>query len=278
MDCIVHVAWASTKLSLLSRFFFFFEQADKMLCRLNLVGSRRLLCTVAVRVPKILAVSTMDTKSDELAFVAAQIRSSGCSVELVDVSCADGAASHPDATIAREIVAACHPDGAAAVLSVADRGEAVAAMTAALAGFVRKEASSFDGIIGLGGSGGTALITPAMQALPVGFPKVMVTTMAGGDVSAYVGCSDVTIMPSVVDVAGLNSISRAVLSNAASAISGMATHTPPPPPRGAKPTVAMSMFGVTTPCCDAVRSALEGEYEVLTFHATGAGGKAMEKV
>ena len=105
----------------------------------------------------------------------------------------------------------------------------------------------------------------------------MVTTMASGDISGYVGCSDITVMPSVVDVAGINTISLAVLSNAAAAIAGMALWRPPPAAKGAKPTVAISMFGVTTPCCDAVRKQLEASHEVLTFHATGAGGKAMEK-
>jgi uncharacterized protein (UPF0261 family) len=230
--------------------------------------------------PRILAISTMDTKADELSYVARQIEAAGCKCELVDVTAAQGASTSASATIARETIAACHPSGSEAVLDVAYRGEAVTAMSTALTEYVAQQSASgsFHGIIGIGGSGGTALITPAMQALPVGFPKVMVTTMASGDVSPYVGCSDVTIMPSVVDVAGLNSISRVVLSNAAAAVAGMARNRPPAAEAGAKPTVAMTMFGVTTPCCDAVRAALESEYEVLTFHATGAGGRAMEKL
>ena len=124
--------------------------------------------------PTILAVSTMDTKAEELKYVAEQIVAAGCRVELVDVSCSQGASTHPAATITREAVAACHPDGAGSVLDVEDRGEAVAAMTTALTNYVG-DGARFDGIIGIGGSGGTALITPAMRALPVGFPKVMVT-------------------------------------------------------------------------------------------------------
>ena len=207
--------------------------------------------------PVILAISTMDTKAEELSFVASVIKRCGCSVRLVDISCGQNSQHHAvtehNKTIGRDTVASCHPNGAASVLKMTDRGSAVTAMSEALEVYVRREAAaaSFDGIIGIGGSGGTALITPAMQALPVGFPKLMVTTMASGDISPYVGCSDVTIMPSVVDVAGLNSISRAVLSNAAAAISGMALTRPPPAPAGSKPTVAVTMFGVTTPCCDA---------------------------
>ena len=216
---------------------------------LRRLASVRPLAAASVRYastrPTILAVSTMDTKAEELKFVADCIRRAGCAVEMADVSCSQGVGTHVDAHISRETVAAHHPEGAAAVLDVEDRGEAVSAMTTALTHYVKSRA--FDGIVGIGGSGGTALITPAMQALPVGKPKVMVTTMAAGDVSAYVGASDVTIMPSVVDVAGLNSISRAILGNAAAAVSGMALHPPPAAPPGAKPTLAVTMFGVTTP-------------------------------
>jgi uncharacterized protein (UPF0261 family) len=140
------------------------------------------------------------------------------------------------------------------------------------------------GVIGLGGSGGTALITPAMRALPVGLPKVMVSTVAGGNVAPYVGNSDVIMVPSVVDVAGLNAVSRRVLANAAHAVAGMATRPPPGVPGAAgspgdRPAVAMTMFGVTTPCVDAVRRALEADgFDCLVFHATGTGGRTMEKL
>jgi len=133
------------------------------------------------------------------------------------------------------------------------------------------------GIIGLGGSGGTALITPAMQVLPVGVPKLMVSTMASGDVSGYVGASDIAMLYSVTDVAGLNRISRRVLGNAAHQIAG-AVRFPLPPDENDKPAIGLTMFGVTTPCIEAASAALEADYDCLVFHATGSGGKAMEKL
>jgi uncharacterized protein (UPF0261 family) len=133
------------------------------------------------------------------------------------------------------------------------------------------------GVIGIGGSGGTALITPAMQALPVGVPKVMVSTVASGNTAPYVGCCDIAMMYSVVDVAGINRVSRQVFGNAANAIAGMVTHSVA---QGEdKKTVGMTMFGVTTACVTMVRETLEGEgYDCLVFHATGTGGQAMEKL
>ncbi|KAL1499641.1 hypothetical protein AB1Y20_011839 [Prymnesium parvum] len=244
-------------------------------------GPCRLLSSTARSPPlRVLAIATMDTKAEEAAFLVHALEQHGLLVAPVDVSCAPLPPSPPTATTPRERVAAHHPKGARHVLSLPDRGDAVGAMSDALQAFVRHEAASrpFAAVIGIGGSSGTAIITPAMQALPVGLPKLMVTTMASGDVSAYVGCADVTIMPSVVDVAGLNSISRAVLRNAAAAIAGMASSAAEPVPADPRPTLALTMFGVTTPCCDAVREALSDEFEVLTFHATGSGGRAMEKL
>ena len=134
------------------------------------------------------------------------------------------------------------------------------------------------GIIGMGGSGGTSVITAAMRALPTGVPKVCVTTVAGGDVHAFVGTKDVTLIPSVVDVAGLNRISRTIYTRAAGAIVGMVRATPPPP-IGDRPIIAASMFGNTTQCVDSCRELLEAAgYEVLTFHATGVGGRTMESL
>jgi uncharacterized protein (UPF0261 family) len=152
-------------------------------------------------------------------------------------------------------------------------------MGAALVQFLLREhaAGKVAGVIGIGGSGGTALIAAALRALPVGLPKVLVSTVASGNTAPYVGCSDVTMMYSVVDVAGLNRVSRQVLANAAHAIAGMASH--PSPAAGAKPAVGMTMFGVTTPCVTAARQQLESlGYECLVFHATGTGGQAMEKL
>lgn len=134
----------------------------------------------------------------------------------------------------------------------------------------------FDGVISIGGSGGTSVATPAMQALPIGVPKVMVSTMTSGDISPYVGTSDIVMMPSVVDAEGLNEISMKIFSNAVNAIVGMVKNTKEFKEEG-KPLIAATMFGVTTPCIKTAKAYLEKHgYEVLVFHATGAGGKSME--
>ena len=133
------------------------------------------------------------------------------------------------------------------------------------------------GVIGIGGSGGTALITPAMRGLPVGLPKLMVSTVASGNTAPFIGCSDIVIMPSVVDVAGINAVSRRVLGNAAAAMAGMVQNQAAIIDE--KPTIAMTMFGVTTPCVSAVRAQLEAHgFDCLVFHATGIGGQAMEEL
>ena len=152
-------------------------------------------------------------------------------------------------------------------------------MAEALCEFLVRETAEarVAGVIGIGGSGGTAIITKAMQALPIGLPKLMVSTVASGNVAPYVGCSDIALMYSVVDVAGLNAVSCRVLANAAHAMAGMAAQ--PPPALTAKPALGMTMFGVTTPCVTAVRKILEDAgFDCLVFHATGAGGRAMEKL
>jgi uncharacterized protein (UPF0261 family) len=227
------------------------------------------------RVGTIYAIATMDTKGEELAFVAAQIRAAGVSVTMVDVGTKDPPQAPPD--IPRERVG----PGA---LGHTDRGQAVAAMADALKVFLLAEhaAGKISGVIGLGGTGGTALISPALRALPVGLPKLLVSTVASGNTAQYVGCSDITMMFSVTDVAGLNRVSRVILANAARAIAGMAAATTTQDSAlrtQDSPAVAMTMFGVTTPCVTAVRLALEPlGYDCLTFHATGTGGQAMEKL
>jgi uncharacterized protein (UPF0261 family) len=225
------------------------------------------------------AIATMDTKGAELAFVAQRLREAGVAAVTVDVGTAGPPLADPD--IDRLTVAGFHPTmiGRVSALSATDRGQAVRAMSEALECFLlaEHEAGRVAGVIGIGGSGGTALITPAMRALPVGLPKIMVSTVASGNTAAYVGMSDITLMPSVVDIAGLNSVSRRVLGNAAGAMAGMVQH--PIPPLGDQPTLGMTMFGVTTPCVTAVRQALEGRgFDCLVFHATGTGGQAMEKL
>src|SRR3954468_8091889 len=162
----------------------------------------------------------------------------------------------------------------------ADRGAAMKIMAAGAAVVATQlcDDGKLAGIIGMGGSGGTSVITAAMRALPTGIPKVCVTTVAGGDVHAFVGTKDITLIPSVVDVAGLNRISRTIFTRAAGAVVGMVRATPPPS-TGDRPVVAASMFGNTTQCVDACRELLEAAgYEVLTFHATGVGGRAMESL
>lgn len=224
---------------------------------------------------RVYAVATMDTKGIEVAFVAERIRACGVEVVTVDVGTRDAAVVAPD--ISREQVAACC--STSNPLAKTERGEAVTAMSAALVEFLKAEhaAGRLAGVIGIGGGGGTALITPAMRALPVGVPKVMVSTMASGNVGPYVEYSDLTMMYSVVDVAGINSVSRRVFANAAHAIAGMVTHRLPSVAE--KPTLGMTMFGVTTPCVDAVRKSLEGRgYDCLAFHATGSGDRAMENL
>ena len=219
-------------------------------------------------------VGTYDTKGRELAYVAGLLRAAGVAVTTVDVSThgPDGSGVAPDVP-ARD-VAARHPDGAAAVFT-GDRGSAVAAMAVALERFL-VDRDDVDGVLGLGGSGGTALVTPAMRALPVGVGKVMVSTVASGDVASYVGASDIAMFASVTDVAGLNRISRRVLGNAAHALAGMVTH--PIPPGDDRPAVGLTMFGVTTTCVTAVTERLGDEVDPLVFHATGTGGRAMEKL
>lgn len=224
----------------------------------------------------IYALATMDTKADELCFVADNIRGTGLSVILVDLS-TRGFSNRADVTA--QTIAEAHTDGAEVVQSQTDRGQAVTAMADALRNWLRGQVASAKvaGVIALGGSGGTAIVAPAMQALPIGMPKLIVSTVASGNTQPYVGHSDITMMYSVVDVAGLNTVSRRVLSNAAHAIAGMVsnvtTHS------FGKPTVGMTMFGVTTPCVDSVRIALEAKgFDPLVFHATGTGGQAMEKL
>lgn len=214
---------------------------------------------------------TCDTKAAELGYVRGIIAAEGVAALLVDLSTrASGAA----ADIGAAEVASHHPDGAQAVFT-GDRGRSVAAMAVAFDRFLatRRDVA---GVIGLGGSGGTALVTPAMRALPVGVPKLMVSTVASGNVAQYVGPSDIAMMYSVTDMAGLNRISRTVLANAARAIAGMA--------RGeaaeadGKRALGLTMFGVTTTCVNALVAALEADYDCLVFHATGTGGQSMEKL
>ncbi|GAB3297358.1 Tm-1-like ATP-binding domain-containing protein [Parasphingorhabdus pacifica] len=215
-------------------------------------------------------VGTFDTKGAELRYVAGLLAAKGLSVVTVDVSTSGGAS---DADVKPNQVADYHPQGHSSVFT-GDRGSAVTEMATALRVFLPRK--PVDGVIGLGGSGGTALIAPAMRELPVGVPKMIVSTVASGDVSAYVDASDIAMFPSVTDVAGLNRISRRVLANAAHALAGAALD--PVREGEGKHALALTMFGVTTPCVSALASRLEARYDPLVFHATGTGGRAMEKL
>jgi uncharacterized protein (UPF0261 family) len=215
----------------------------------------------------------MDTKGEELRYAAERVRAAGAEAVLVDVG-TQGAGQWAD--IAAEVVAAHHPEGVGAVLGLTDRGRAVSAMAKALTGYL-VSCTDIGAVLGLGGTGNTALVTEAMRALPIGVPKLMVSTVASGNTAPYVGPNDLTMMYSVVDVAGLNAISRKVIGNAAHAAAGMALNATPA--SGAdKPGLGMTMFGVTTACVTMVREAMEATHEVYTFHATGTGGQSMEKL
>jgi uncharacterized protein (UPF0261 family) len=221
---------------------------------------------------RVYVVGTADTKGRELAYVKQLILAQGVPAAIVDLS-TSGATGTGD--VSPRAVAGHHPNGATAVFT-GDRGSAVGAMAVAFERFIAAQ-SDVAGVIGLGGSGGTALITPAMRALPVGVPKLMVSTVASGNVAPYVGPNDIAMMYSVTDLAGLNRISRVVLANAAHAIAGM-VRAIAPAARDDKPAVGLTMFGVTTPCVNHIVAMLEAEYDCLVFHATGTGGQSMEKL
>jgi uncharacterized protein (UPF0261 family) len=215
---------------------------------------------------------TFDTKARELFFLRQCLEKLGLRVVTVDLS--TSGKTSPASVHPRE-VARHHPQGEAAVFS-GDRGSAVTAMALAFEHYLRTR-RDLGGIVSAGGSGGTSLATPAMRALPIGTPKVMVSTMASGDTRPYVGPSDICMMYSVTDVQGINRISEKVLANAAHALAGMIAH-PPAESQATKPALGLTMFGVTTPCVQAVAKRLEGDYDCLVFHATGVGGQSMEKL
>ena len=226
--------------------------------------------------PTVLLIGTLDTKGDEYAFLRERLREAGVAVLLADVGTLEPPRVGPD--ISREEVAAGTGADLAALADARDRGAAVAAMADAAAALARRlhEEGRIDGVLAAGGSGNTAIATRAMQALPVGVPKLMVSTMAAGDTRAYIGARDVAIMASVADVAGVNTVSARVLANAAAAMAGM-VNAPPVELAQERPLVGATMFGVTTPCVSVAREELERRgYEPVVFHATGVGGRAME--
>ncbi len=229
--------------------------------------------------PSVLLFATLDTKGREADFVRSLLTSWGVPVTLVDV----GSLGTPlvEADIPRERIFELAGTTLDVVRKKADRGDAVtkAAEGAARLARERHARGEVAGILGLGGSAGTTIATAAMKALPLGVPKVMMSTLASGMVRQYVGDKDIFMLNSVVDILGLNRVSRQVLSQAARAMAGLVTHPGPEPQADDKPLVAATMFGVTTACVERARETLErAGYEVLVFHATGNGGQAMESL
>jgi len=216
---------------------------------------------------RIYVVGTADTKGEELAYLVEIIGAAGGSPLVVDVG--TGAPSMtPD--VPAEMVAAYGRPG---LLTGRDRGVAVAAMAQAFAKFLIAR-NDVDGIIGIGGGGGTSIVTAGMRALPIGIPKLMVSTLASGDTAPYVGVSDIVMMPSVTDLAGLNRITRVVLRNAGEAITAMSVKAAPI--ATGRPAIGLTMFGVTTPAVTAIAERLKASFEPIVFHATGIGGRTME--
>ena len=225
----------------------------------------------------IAVLGTLDSKGEEHAFVAKLIKARGHQALLIDVGTGAPATIKPDIT--REEVAAVAGINLAEIVARKDRGECVVAMSQAAPVMLAKLAAEgrIQGVISLGGGGGTAIATAAMRALPIGFPKLMVSTLAAGNVAPYLGTKDITMMPSLADVAGLNRLSMVIFTRAAGAICGMVESEPQV--SATRPLVVASMFGNTTACVTTARAVLEqAGYEVLVFAATGAGGRSMEAV
>jgi uncharacterized protein (UPF0261 family) len=225
----------------------------------------------------IAVLGTLDTKGLEHGYVADLIRQRGHQTLLIDTGTGSAPQITPD--VSREEVAAAGGVDLAGIVVRQDRGEAVTAMAGAAAILLSKLVAEgrIQGVISLGGGGGTAIGTAAMRALPIGFPKVMMSTLAAGNVAPYVGTKDIVMFPSIVDVSGINRISRVLLARAAGAICGMVEAQPAAGQD--KPLIAASMFGNTTTCVNAAKQLLEDKgFEVLVFHATGMGGKIMESL
>lgn len=220
-------------------------------------------------------LGTFDTKGKELKFIKECIEEHGLKTLCINTGVFEPVVE-PDISSA-EVAAAVGAD-INAIVEKRDRATATEVLAKGTEKLIPQlyAEGKFDGIISIGGSGGTSLATPAMRQLPLGVPKVMVSTMASGDVSPYVGTSDIVMIPSVVDAEGLNDISKVIFSNAANAVVGMVQNRKEIESDG-KPLLAATMFGVTTPCVKAAEDYLhEQGYDVLVFHATGTGGKCME--
>ncbi len=228
--------------------------------------------------PTILLIGTLDTKGAEYAFVRERLRAEGCAVLLMDGSTRGTPLTMPDISRARVAAAANADLDALANSTDRNANTEIMARGAAKLALELHQDGNLHGILGMGGSGGSVLASHVMRALPVGVPKLLVSTLASGDTRPYIGQSDIAMLYSVVDIAGVNRISERILSNAAAAIAGMArAYQTFQPSSGAKPLIAATMFGVTTPCVTEARRVLEERgYEVIVFHATGSGGLSME--
>ena len=229
--------------------------------------------------PKTVAIlGTLDTKGQEFSYLRSCIESAGLRTMLIDCGVLAGTSLTTD--VSRQEIAAAGGFGIEDLVAAHDRGAAIAAMTMGAVVVIQRlfREGKIDGLISLGGSAGTTIATAAMRSLPAGFPKVMVSTLASGDTRPFIGTKDIAMMYPIVDIAGLNRLSRRVLANAAAAIAGMVNQEVAE--RAAdKPLIAATMFGVTTPCVTVARRLLEqSDSEVLVFHATGTGGRAMEEL
>jgi uncharacterized protein (UPF0261 family) len=225
----------------------------------------------------VVVMGALDTKGEEVAFLAEQIQARGHRTVVVDTGVMGTPAFTPAVT--REEVASAGGESIDRLVAGGDRGRAVTAMSKGATAIALRllNEGKLDAIIGMGGGAGTSVGTAAMRALPLGIPKVMVSTLASGDVRGFLGVKDITMIPTIVDISGLNRISRGVFARAAGAVCGMVEASIP---EGLdKPTIVASMFGNTTPCVEQARAILEREgFEVLVFHATGAGGQTMESL
>lgn len=227
----------------------------------------------------VVLVGTLDTKGAENDFVRERLRAAGVEVLVVDAGVLEAPAFTPDIT--RQEVAAAAGADFGSLVAARDRGAAITVMAQGAAVVVRRlyDAGRLDGALALGGTGGTSIATRAFRELPLGVPKIVVSTAASGNTAGYIGETDLVLMPSVVDIAGLNRISTRILSNAAAAMAGLVNAAPLPSDESPRPMVAASMFGVTTPCITRARARLEAlGYEVLVFHMTGTGGRTMESL
>jgi uncharacterized protein (UPF0261 family) len=228
--------------------------------------------------PSVVVLGTLDSKGEECSFLARLVREHGCQPLLVDVGVFEPATDEPVAVGHEEV--ARRADTTLRELASGDRGRAVTAMGTGAAAVLRDlhDAGRLDAVLAIGGSGGTSIASTALRCLPLGVPKLIVSTVASGDVRRYLGCSDIAMIPSVVDISGVNQVSELVFRNAAAGVCAMAASRRQRADRpAAPPGVGATMFGVTTPCVTAARPVLtDAGYEMLTFHANGTGGQAYE--